>query len=189
MPCDHILFRKCLEGIYSQLGRSAWCMRQWWPFCCSQAYGLRVGEDRNRWNRLRPKPGWDRQCRAIYGCRYCRQGVQLHEGEGTKGFPRLRRPGLPKANCTARGGKAFCLIENAINHCSLRGTSAVQDHSIMRYVWRVFKREEDLPTGKHQGRLTNLFRDGSTAISVSDGHAPSSMGVRRKVATASRNGS
>ena len=125
MPCDHILFRKCLEGIYPQLGRRAWCVRWWQTLGSPKAYRLRVGEDRNGWNRLRPKPGWNWWRGAIYGCRCCWQGVQLHEGEGNEGFPRFRRPGLPKTDCTARGGKAFCLMEDAIDHCSLRGTSAV----------------------------------------------------------------
>ena len=117
-------------------------------------------KERSRWNRLRLKPGWDGRRRAIDCHGYCRQGAQLHEREGTNGFPRLWRPGLPKGYCTARGGKAFCLIEDAANHCSLRGTSAMQNHSIMRNVWLVFKREKGLPTGKHKGRLSNLVRDG-----------------------------
>ena len=36
----------------------------------------------------------------------------------------------------------------------------MQNYSIMRYVWRVFRWEKDLPTCKHQRRLTNLGRDG-----------------------------
>ena len=125
MPCDHILFRKCLQGIYPQLGRRAQCVRWWQIRSSTKACRLRVGEDRNGWNRLRHKPWRDWWCGAVCDCRYCRQGVQLHEGESNEGFPRFRRPGLPKADRACRRGKAFCLIEDAIDYCSLRGASAV----------------------------------------------------------------
>ena len=51
-------------------------------------------------------------------------------------------------------------MKDTVHHGSLKGTSPVQNDSIMRDMWRVIKWEQDLSTGEYQGGPLYLYGDG-----------------------------